>query len=117
MVTKPSRLRCAWAGASMKSWVTPMKMPKPMPARPEDTLKRKSDLIMNVSLKAKMSDEPWHLAGTRRAARCIVDGELIAGVYGAVLNGRTGSAERDPYRADRLRRTCVRDSFLRAGRR
>jgi hypothetical protein len=34
-----------------------MKMPKPMPARPVDTLKRKSDLIMNSSLKAETSCE------------------------------------------------------------
>src|SRR3954462_7220657 len=48
MVTKPSRLRCACAGARTKSCRMPMKIPNAMPMRPTETLMRKSDLIMMV---------------------------------------------------------------------
>src|SRR5882672_2307290 len=49
MVTKPSRLRCACAGISTKSCRMPMTMPRIMPTRPNETLMRKSDLVMILS--------------------------------------------------------------------
>src|SRR6476620_50708 len=63
MVTKPSRLRCACAGASAKSCLMPMKMPKAIPSRPMDTLMRNSDLVMVFPVEICLSRSVGSVAG------------------------------------------------------
>ena len=98
METQPSRLRWAWAGISVKSWLVAMKMPRPMP----QSAAVAATAIQYCSIRTNPSSD-WASPG-RGGGRTLISAPLASGALASVVTQACFKRRRGRIGLGRVRR-------------